>query len=56
MDWQVTHHPNYWGATKLAYPDVPKQHPRFAKCMVAGMGNVLKEVPVAVAVEVRRTL
>jgi enamine deaminase RidA (YjgF/YER057c/UK114 family) len=36
MDWQVTHHPNYWGATKLAYPDVPKQHPRFAKCMVVG--------------------
>jgi DNA polymerase-1 len=26
------------------------------KCMVEGMGDVLKEVPVAVAVEVRRTL
>ena len=36
MDWQVTHHLNYWGATKLAYPDVPKEHPRFAKCMVVG--------------------
>jgi enamine deaminase RidA (YjgF/YER057c/UK114 family) len=36
MDWQVTHHVNYWGTTKLAYPDVPKEHPRFAKCMVVG--------------------
>ena len=36
MDWQVTHHMNYWGGNKLAYPDVPKEHPRFAKCMVVG--------------------
>jgi len=36
LDWQVTHHVNYWGETKLAYPDVPKEHPRFAKCMAVG--------------------
>ncbi|MEE2760871.1 MAG: Rid family hydrolase [Pseudomonadota bacterium] len=36
MDWRITHHMNYWGGIKLAYPDVPKEQPRFAKCVVVG--------------------
>ncbi len=36
MDWDVTHHPAYMQGKKLAYPDVPKEHPKFSQSVVVG--------------------
>ena len=35
-DWGVTYYPEYWGGKKLAYPHVPKGHPKFARTEVVG--------------------
>ena len=29
--WDVQHYAEYWGGNKLAYPHVPKEHPKFAR-------------------------
>ena len=34
--WNVKYYPEYWGGRKLAYPDVPKEHPKFARTEVVG--------------------
>lgn len=44
MDWDVSHFPTYWVGdtagefkrTELAYPHVPKDHPKFAQSMTVG--------------------
>jgi 2-iminobutanoate/2-iminopropanoate deaminase len=44
MNWDVAHYPAYWFGnttgelkrTELAYPHVPKEHPKFAESMVIG--------------------
>lgn len=44
MNWNVIHYPTYWVGdttgefkrTELAYPHVPKEHPKFAQSMVVG--------------------
>ena len=36
MDWDVKHYPEYWGGKKLAFPEVPRGHPKFARCMTVG--------------------
>jgi enamine deaminase RidA (YjgF/YER057c/UK114 family) len=35
-DWKVKHYAEYWGGRKLAYPHVPKEHPKFARTQVVG--------------------
>ena len=35
-DWNVTYYEEAWGGKKLAYPHVPKEHPKFARTEVAG--------------------
>ena len=35
-DWHVKHYAEYWGGKKLAYPHVPKEHPKFARTQVVG--------------------
>ena len=35
-DWNVHHYAEYWGGKKLAYPHVPKEHPKFARTQVVG--------------------
>ncbi len=35
-DWAVHHYPEFWGGKKLAYPHVPKEHPKFARTQVVG--------------------
>ena len=35
-DWDVKYYPEYWGGKKLAYPHVPKEHPKFARTEVVG--------------------
>ena len=35
-DWNVKHYPEIWGGRKLAYPHVPKEHPKFARAEVVG--------------------
>jgi enamine deaminase RidA (YjgF/YER057c/UK114 family) len=35
-DWNVKHYAEYWGGKKLAYPHVPKEHPKFARTEVVG--------------------
>ena len=35
-DWGVKHYAEYWGGKKLAYPHVPKEHPKFARTQVVG--------------------
>ena len=35
-DWNVKYYPEYWGGKKLAYPHVPKEHPKFARTEVVG--------------------
>jgi 2-iminobutanoate/2-iminopropanoate deaminase len=35
-DWHVKHYAEYWGGKKLAYPHVPKEHPKFAQTQVVG--------------------
>ena len=34
--WNVKHYAEYWGGKKLAYPHVPKEHPKFARTEVVG--------------------
>ncbi len=36
MDWSVSHRPTYWEGTKLAYPDVPREHPKFSQSVTIG--------------------
>ena len=44
MNWDVIHYPTYWVGdttgeikrTELAYPHVPKEHPKFAQSMAVG--------------------
>jgi 2-iminobutanoate/2-iminopropanoate deaminase len=36
MNWEVKYYPEYWGGKKLAYPHVPKEHPKFARSIVVG--------------------
>ena len=36
MNWDVKYYPGYWAGRKLAYPDVPKEHPKFAQSIVVG--------------------
>ncbi len=35
-DWNVKYYAEYWGGKKLAYPQVPKEHPKFARTEVVG--------------------
>jgi enamine deaminase RidA (YjgF/YER057c/UK114 family) len=35
-DWNMKHYAEYWGGKKLAYPHVPKEHPKFARTQVVG--------------------
>ena len=35
-EWNVQHYAEYWGGNKLAYPHVPKEHPKFARTQVVG--------------------
>jgi enamine deaminase RidA (YjgF/YER057c/UK114 family) len=35
-EWDVKHYAEYWGGKKLAYPHVPKEHPKFARTQVVG--------------------
>jgi 2-iminobutanoate/2-iminopropanoate deaminase len=35
-DWNVTYYDEYWDGRKLAYPHVPKEHPKFARTEVVG--------------------
>jgi enamine deaminase RidA (YjgF/YER057c/UK114 family) len=32
----VTYYPEYWGGTELAYPHVPREHPKFARSQAIG--------------------
>jgi 2-iminobutanoate/2-iminopropanoate deaminase len=34
--WKTTYYPEYWGGKRLAYPHVPKEHPKFARTEVVG--------------------
>jgi len=36
MNWDVKYFPGYWKGKRLAYPDVPKEHPKFAQSIVVG--------------------
>ena len=36
MNWDVKYFPGYWAGRRLAYPDVPKKHPKFAQSIVVG--------------------
>jgi enamine deaminase RidA (YjgF/YER057c/UK114 family) len=35
-DWDVKYYAEYWGGKKLAYPHVPKEHPKFARTEAVG--------------------
>jgi 2-iminobutanoate/2-iminopropanoate deaminase len=35
-DWNVSYYDEYWDGRKLAYPHVPKEHPKFARTEVVG--------------------
>jgi 2-iminobutanoate/2-iminopropanoate deaminase len=35
-DWKAKHYGEYWGGKRLAYPHVPKEHPKFARTEVVG--------------------
>ncbi len=35
-DWKVAYYPEFWGGKKLAFPSVPKEHPKFARTEVVG--------------------
>tara|TARA_B100000315_G_scaffold254406_1_gene295414 strand:+ start:3148 stop:4410 length:1263 start_codon:yes stop_codon:yes gene_type:complete len=39
MDWSIKYHPAYWQGKRLAYPEVPKEHPKFAQSIA--IGNLL---------------
>jgi 2-iminobutanoate/2-iminopropanoate deaminase len=34
--WNATYYPEFWGGRRLAFPDVPKEHPKFARTEVVG--------------------
>ena len=34
--WNSTYYPEFWGGNELAYPHVPKEHPKFARTVVVG--------------------
>jgi len=36
MSEKVKYYPAYWGGTKLSYPNVPAESPKFANSVVAG--------------------
>ncbi len=36
MNWDLHYFPAYWAGKKLAYPEVPKEHPKFAQSIVVG--------------------
>lgn len=36
MDWSVSHRPAFWQGTKLVYPEVPKEHPKFSQSVTVG--------------------
>ena len=36
MKVEVKYYPEYWEGKKLAYPHVPKEHPKFARSIVVG--------------------
>jgi len=36
MNWDVKYYPEFWEGKKLAYPHVPKEHPKFARSIVVG--------------------
>ncbi len=36
MNWDLHYYPMYWGEKKLAFPEVPKEHPKFAQSIVIG--------------------
>lgn len=36
MNWDLHYHPMHWAGKKLVYPDVPKEHPKFAQSIVVG--------------------
>ncbi len=36
MNWDLKYYPAYWQGKKLAYPDVPRGHPKFAQSMTLG--------------------
>ena len=36
MDWSVSHRPTFWQGTKLVYPGVPKEHPKFSQSVTVG--------------------
>lgn len=37
--WAVTYYPEFWAGKELAYPHVPKEHPKFARSQ--SIGNLL---------------
>ena len=39
MDWGLTYNPAHWEGKRLAYPEVPKEHPKFAQSIA--IGNLL---------------
>jgi len=34
--WETKYYPEFWGGKRLAYPHVPKEHPKFARTEVVG--------------------
>lgn len=36
MNWDVKYFPGYWAGKRLAHPNVPKEHPKFAQSIVVG--------------------
>ncbi|MFC1910700.1 RidA family protein [Chloroflexota bacterium] len=34
--WEVNYYPDFWADKKLAYPYVPKEHPKFARTEIVG--------------------
>ena len=36
MDWSVKYYPAYWQGKRLAYPEVPKEHAKFAQSIAIG--------------------
>ncbi len=36
MDWEVKYYPAYWQGKRLAYPEVAKEHAKFAQSIVIG--------------------
>ena len=39
MDWSIKYNPAYWEGKRLAYPEVSKEHPKFAQSIA--IGNLL---------------